>query len=397
MESLYAKHIKLLTNLKTTFRNSFIENIPWNARLIGITGARGVGKTTLLLQYIKETYNFNQTALYVSLDDIAFPFTSLTELIEEFTKRGGTHLFIDEIHKTPNWSQILKSAYDSHPDLNIVFTGSSILDIHKGKADLSRRALVFEMQGLSFRQFLEIETGEKFAHYSLNELLNNHAEIAISIYQKVKPFQYFDSYLKYGYFPFYLEDKAFYSMRLASVLNQIIEVDMPSILNIDLQYIEKIKRFVNLLAADIPLKPNVSALGAAMGISWQTVVNYLNYLHRAKLIEQVFPVSKGVKSLAKPEKIYLHHPNLFFVFKEESANKGNLRESFFVNQLAYKHKVEIPKQGDFLIDEKYTFEIGGKSKSFNQISGINDSYIAADAIEFGFENKIPLWLFGFLY
>lgn len=397
MEQLYAKHFKLLSNLKTKFRSTFADKIPWNQRLVGITGARGVGKTTLVLQFIKETYGFDSQALYVSLDDIAFPFASLSELIEEFTKRGGKHLFIDEIHKTPQWSQILKSSYDNYPDLKVLFTGSSILDIQHGQADLSRRALVFDMNGLSFRQFLEIETGLTFQTYALQDLLQNHKEISIAINEKVKPFQYFEEYLKFGYFPFYLESKDFYQMRLSRVLSQTIEMDMPQLLPIENQYIEKIKRFVNLLAADIPFKPNISALSEAMGVSWQTVMNYLNYLHRAKVIAMVYPESKGLKSLAKPEKVYLHHPNLFFLFMEQAVNKGNLRESFFVNQLAYNHSVTIPKNGDFMIDSTYTFEIGGKKKKYNQIANVENSYIADDDIEFGFDQKIPVWLFGFLY
>lgn len=397
MESLVAKHLKLLGNLKTKFRASLAETIPWDQRLIGITGARGVGKTTLLLQHIKETFGFDSRALYVSLDDVAFPFASLTELIEEFSKRGGTHLFIDEIHKTLQWSQILKSTYDSYPDLHVVFTGSSILDIHNGKADLSRRALVFDMHGLSFRQFLEIETEESFQPYTLREILTGHREISITITQKVKPFKHFADYLKHGYFPFYLESVDFYHLRLSAILNQTIETDFPALLAVDAQYIEKIKRFVNLLATDIPFKPNISALGAAIGVSWQTVINYMNYLDRANIIEMVYPVSKGVKSLAKPEKVYLHHPNLFHVFKTDRINSGNVRESFFVNQLAYHHDIRIPVKGDFLVDSDYTFEIGGKDKKFNQIAGIEHSFIAADDVEYGFENKIPLWLFGFLY
>ncbi len=397
MEQLIAKHIKILTDLKTVFRNSLIDKIPWQERLIGITGARGVGKTTMLLQHISENYGFNQSALYFSLDNISFPYKSLVELADEFVKRGGTVLFIDEIHKYANWSQELKNIYDTHSNLKVVFTGSSILDIHKGKADLSRRALVFNMQGLSFREFLQIETKYKFDSYSLNEILENHKDISVSIFQKIKPFQYFSNYLKYGYYPYYLENKEFYSMRLSSTINQIVETDLPQILNIDVKYINKIKRFLNILANEIPFTPNITNLSKTIGVSWQSVINYLNYLDRANIINIIFPAEKSIKSLSKPEKILLHSTNIYYVFTNELINKGSIRETFFVNQLSYNHKVQTSKKGDFLINDKYLFEIGGKNKSYHQIADIKNSFIAADDIEFGFKNKIPLWLFGFIY
>ncbi len=397
MEKLQSKHIKVVSALKTTYTNSLLVKIPWNDRLVGITGARGVGKTTLILQYIALNYQTNTEALYVNLDDIALSYNSLTTLADDFVKRGGKHLFLDEIHKFPNWSKELKTIYDTFFELKVVFTGSSILDIYKGQTDLSRRALVFNMNGLSFREFLQIETNQQFSSYTLPQLLSNHKDIAISIYQKTKPFQHFSNYLTYGYYPFYLQNKEFYSMRLSNTLVQIIENDMPILLNLDVQYINKLKRFVSILANDIPFKPNISTLAAALGVSWQLIIQYLNYLNKAKIIEIIYPAGKSISTLSKPEKIYLHHPNLFYVFKDEVQNKGNLRETFFVNQLAYKHKIEIPTRGDFLIDSKYTFEVGGKNKNFHQIADIADSYIVADDIEFGFENKIPLWLFGFLY
>jgi len=397
MEKLFAKHIRALATLNASFKNSLISKIPWDQRLIGITGARGVGKTTMLLQYISDNYQFNPHCLYLSLDDISFPYSTLVELADEFVKQGGKHLFIDEIHKYPNWSQELKNIYDSYPDLQVIFTGSSILDIYKEKADLSRRALIFNMQGLSFREFIQIETGLKLSTYTLPEILQNHYEIAISILQQIKPFQYFNDYLRFGYYPYYLQSKEYYGMRLSNTINQIIEVDMPLLLNIDMQYISKIKRFINILANHIPIKPNISSIGAALGVSWQSVIHYLNYLYLAEIIEVIYPVGKSISSLSKPEKVYLHHPNLFYVFKEEISNKGSLRETFFVNQLSYKHKLEIPSQGDFLINNQYVVEVGGKGKSYNQIASIKDSFIVADDIEVGDKNKIPLWLFGFLY
>lgn len=397
MEQLFTKHIQLISALNTKFTNNLYSKLPWNERLVGITGARGVGKTTLILQHIKNNFDFNNEILYFSFDNISFNYNSLVEFAEEFVKQGGKQLFIDEIHKYPNWSQELKNIYDSIPELKIVFTGSSILDIHKGKADLSRRALIFDMQGLSYREYLQIELNKNFQKYSLNEILTNHKKISIELYNKIKPFAYFDKYLKSGYYPFYLESEKFYTMKLSSTLNQIIEVDMPALLDIDIKHISKLKKFVNILANDIPLKTNVSDLSAAVGVSWQTIIKYLNYLHVARIIHIVYPHGKSISSMSKPEKIYLHHPNLFFVFNETVKNKGNLRETFFLNQLSYKHKIETSKKGDFIIDEKFIFEIGGKNKTYHQVANIKNSYIAADDIEFGIGNKIPLWLFGFLY
>lgn len=397
MDKLFDKHIKIVLGLETKYVNSLYEKLPWNEKLLGIIGARGVGKTTLLLQYIKENYNFDNKVLYFSFDSVSFSYNSLYELAEDFVKQGGEHLFIDEIHKYPNWSQELKDIYDSIPGLKVVFTGSSILDIYKGKADLSRRALIFNMQGLSFREFLQIETGQNFEKYSLNEILKNHQKIAIEIYQKVKPYEFFNEYFKTGYYPFYLQNKEFYSMRLSSTINQIIEVDMPQLLGVDYHYIAKLKRLVNLLANEIPFKPNITDLSAAIGVSWQTLINYLNYLHKAKIITVVYPHNKAVSSLSKPEKLYLHHPNLFYVFKDNISNRGSIRETFFVNQISYNHKVDIAKKGDFIVDNKYIFEIGGKNKTYHQIANTQNSFIVADDIEFGIGNKIPLWIFGFLY
>ena len=397
LDQLYTKHQKVLDGLKTRFRSNMHDHILWNERLIGIKGARGVGKTTLVIQHIKEVHGFDRSCLYVNLDDIAFSYDNLVQLAEEFEKTGGKYLFFDEIHKYANWSQELKNIYDSFPNLNIVFTGSSILDILKGKADLSRRAVVYRMQGLSFREFLQIETGQQFDSYSLEQVLENHEQFGNEINSKVKPFQYFAQYLRYGYYPYYLENVDNYTYKLSNTLSLIIETDLPLLLNVDMQYIGKLKKFLNLLSRNIPFKPNVSNLAAGIGISWQSVINYLRYLDEAEIIKVIYHEGKDIKSLSKPDMIYLHHPNHFYIFNDELANKGNIRESFFVNQLAYKHIVETAKRGDFVVNGKYYFEIGGKNKTYHQISNLQDSFIAADDLEYGFKNKIPLWLFGFLY
>lgn len=397
INQLFVKHIKALSGLKTLFHSHLHSQVQWNERLIGIKGARGVGKTTLILQHIKEVFGFDRTCLYVNLDDIAFPYNNLVHLAEEFEKTGGKYLFLDEIHKYANWSKELKNIYDSLPGLQVVFSGSSILDILKGKADLSRRAVVYRMQGLSFREFMQIETGMLFDSYSLEQLLQNHEQFGIEINQKVKPFQYFEKYLRYGFYPYYLDGIENYTLKLSNTISLMIETDLPFLLNVDIQYIGKLKKFLNLLSSNVPFKPNVTNLAAAIGISWQSVIHYLHYLDEAEIIRIIYHEGKNIKSMSKPEMIYLHHPNHFYVFNDEIANKGSLRESFFVNQLSYKFKVEKAKRGDFVVNGNYFFEIGGKNKTYHQIAGLQNSFIAADDIEYGFNNKIPLWLFGFLY
>ena len=397
LNQLFTKHQKALNGLKTRFRSNLHDSIQWNERLIGIKGARGVGKTTVVLQHIKEVYGFDRCCLYVNLDDIAFRYPNLVELAEDFEKSGGKYLFFDEIHKYANWSQELKNIYDSFPNLQVVFTGSSILDILKGKADLSRRAVVYRMQGLSFREFLQIETGKQFESYALVQLLENHEKFCQVINMEVKPFQYFEQDLRYGYYPYYLESIENYAYKLSNTLSLMIETELPLLLNVDIQYIGKLKKFLNLLSNNIPFKPNVSNLAAGIGISWQSVINYLRYLDEAEIIKTIYFEGRDIKSLSKPDMVYLHHPNHFYVFNSEMTNKGNLRESFFVNQLSYSNIVETAKRGDFVVNSKYYFEIGGKNKTYHQISNLKDSFIAADDIEFGYKNKIPLWLFGFLY
>lgn len=397
LDKLWIKHQKTLQNLSTTFKSSMHGRISWDEKLIGIMGARGVGKTTLILQYIKEKFGYEKSCLYLSLDDIAFPYENLVELADDFEKAGGKHLFIDEIHKYQNWAIELKNIYDSYPGLQIVFTGSSILEIINSKADLSRRAVTYHMQGLSFREFVQIQSGKKIDPVSLPDLLAKHEQISREIQKSIKPFQHFSEYLRFGYYPYYLQNIDTYHIKLSNTISLILETDLPMLQKVDVKYIGKLKKFLNMLSASIPFKPNVSNLAAAIGISWQSVINYLSYLNDAEIIKIVYHVGKGLKSLSKPEMIYLHHPNHFFVFRDEISDKGSMRESFFVNQISYLHKLETLSKGDFLVDEKYLFEIGGKNKTYHQIAGIDQSFVAADNIEQGFGNKIPLWLFGFLY
>lgn len=398
MEDLFEKYQQKLNYTSTTFVRSIMTTINWNSRLIGIKGARGIGKTTLLLQYIK--LNLNQeleNTLYVSLDNIWFSNHSLIELVDYFVKRGGTNLFLDEVHKYPNWSQELKNIYDDYPMLKVVFTGSSLLEILNARADLSRRATVYLMQGLSFREYINMETGIDFETYSLNTILENHLEIANTIHAKIKPLHYFDAYLKQGYYPFYKENPDLYHGTLKEVINMILEIELPLLRGVELSYVYKIKQLLVIIAESVPFVPNVSKLSDKMGINRGTLLLYLHYLDEIGLTSNLFKQAGGISKLQKPVKIFLENTNLMFALTPKATNLGNVRETFFANQLNYNHELTYVEQSDFLVDENYIFEIGGKNKSTKQIKELKNAFVAADNIEFGYKNTIPLWLFGFLY
>lgn len=395
MEELIALHKTYLQQLDIRFRRDL--SIDWKDRLIGLVGARGVGKTTYLLTYIKEQLSKSSKALYASLDDIYFANTSLIQLADEWVKTGGTHLFLDEIHKYPNWSQELKNIYDRYKSLKVVFTGSSVLHIQSGNADLSRRAVVYSMEGLSFREFLNIETANDFEKITLKEIIQNHEEIVHEILKKVKPLAFINEYLRYGYYPYYLENKASYHKKLLSTINLMLEVDLPYLRHVEVKYIHKLKKLLYILAHAVPYQPNVSKLAGDMEVSRNTVMLYLNYLEETRLLKLLHSKSSSDALMAKPEKVYLHNSNILHAICSGNINKGTERELFFYNQVNSKYPVTYNNKGDFLVDGKYTFEIGGQSKSRKQIKDVKHAYIAADMIEYGFENKIPLWLFGFLY
>lgn len=398
MEKLFEKFIQKLQLVSTHFTRSIIHEINWKTRLIGIKGARGIGKTTLLLQYIKLNHsNELEKTLYISLDSIWFSNNSLVDLVESFIKKGGKYLFLDEVHKYPNWSQEIKNIYDDYTDLQIVFTGSSLLEILNARADLSRRAIIYTMQGLSFREYIAIEQGIHLPVINLDEILNNHINISQQILKEIKPFVHFDSYLKMGYYPFYKEEKELFNQRLNEVVNMILEIELPLLRNLEIAYIHRIKQLLVILTESVPFTPNITKISSKIGINRATLLTYLHYLEEAELTIHLNNESGGLSKLQKPTKLYLNNTNLMYILQNDSVNSGTLREIFFANQLKYKHTLSLPKFGDFLIDNKYIIEIGGKDKSFKQIEGIENAYVASDDIEFGFGNKIPLWLFGFLY
>src|SRR5690606_6553799 len=375
-----------------TFVRSIVDDINWEARLIGIKGARGIGKTTLLLQYIKLNLgsSLNQT-LYVSLDDIWFNNNSLVSLVRSFERAGGKYLFLDEVHKYTGWAQELKNIYDNYPGLKIVFTGSSLLEILNARADLSRRAVVYTMQGFSFREFLAMETGIYHDRLTLDQITENHIFESQKINEVVKPFQYFNQYLEYGYYPFYKEQLDLYNHRLGEVINMILEIELPLLRNVDLAYISKVKQLLLVIAESVPYTLNVSKISDKIGINRNTLLNYLHYLDEIGLTRNLFKHANGISKLQKPVKIYLENTNLAYVLSRGNVNKGNLRETFFANQLAYQNTLGYTDIGDFLVDESFTFEIGGKGKNNKQIESVENGFIASDDILYGSQNKIPLW------
>lgn len=398
MKQLFATFYQLKERTSLGFIRYLYHEIRWENRLIAITGARGTGKTTLMLQYIKEHYSgYGSDVLYVSLDNIWFMTHSLFELADEFQKMGGKALFLDEVHKYPTWSREIKNIYDSYPDMKIVFTGSSLLEIHKGEADLSRRAITYHLQGLSFREFIQFEYGCEMEAFSLLDVLTKHTEIAMSAGKMVKPLVAFKEYLEFGYFPFYKEDKILYHERLLATLNTILDVDLPATERIDYYSIGKIKKLFAVLAQLVPYIPNISVLSKEIEVSRISLLNYLSYLQKARALLLLDKEAFGIKQLAKPEKIYLGNTNYAYAVGGEKTDIGNVRETFFFNQALVRHKVTYSSKIDFTLDETYNFEIGGKNKTKKQLEGVENGYLALDNIEVGFSNEIPLWLFGLMY
>ncbi|HBF89017.1 MAG TPA: AAA family ATPase [Bacteroidales bacterium] len=397
MDNLKIKSDQLLSNVSIKFERYLSAQIDWKWRLNGILGARGTGKTTLLLQQLKQNHGTANEAIYISLDDLYFVGNSLVEFVQQFRNKGGRFLYIDEVHKYKNWALELKNLYDTYSDLFIVFTGSSIIDILKQNVDLSRRAIVYYLQGFSFREYLSFTNKLTIKAFSINDIASNHSALASEIIEKINPLVYFDDYLKSGYYPFFIESKNLYFRRLEQTLNQILESDMNFIDGYDTKNTPKIKQLLYILSMNVPFKPNIVKLSEKTGIHRNTLVTYIHYLEKAQIINAVYPSGISTSILQKPEKIYLNNTNLSFMLAQTLPDKGNLRETFFLNQVKAEHKVKIPKSGDFEIDEKYIFEIGGKSKTSKQIQNEQNAFIVSDDILIGAYNKIPLWLFGFLY
>jgi len=397
MEKLIQYFHARLKSVNTNFKRYLWEEVDWNNRLIAIIGARGVGKTTFLLQHIMESFTNLDEVIYVSLDNLYFGKNKLSDFVDEFVKTGGRYIFIDEVHKYSDWSIEIKNIYDIYPDLHIVLTGSSAIDIHRGKGDLSRRIVIYKMNGLSFREFVELKYGISFDHYSLAELVENSIEISHNINNEVKPIKLFNEYLKSGYYPFFTEGADHYPDRIEQTVNEILENDLPSIENIDFSSIYKLKKLLMVIAELVPFKPNVLKLSRQIGIDRDTFLKYIYWLQRADLLLLLVTDVYGISKMNKPEKIYLNNPNLIFALGNKKENVGTIRETFFYNQVQVKHQVNYSKHADFYVDGSYTFEVGGKNKTAKQIHGVSNSFVVADNIEYAYRNTIPVWLFGFLY
>lgn len=397
MEKLIQKYLSKHTFTQTKSVRNFMQTIDWSNRLIGIKGSRGVGKTTLLLQYLKLNFETNNKALYLSLDDLYFTEHNLYDTVEKFHQKGGEFIAIDEVHRYANWAIEIKNIYDDFPKIKIVFTGSSLLHILYAKADLSRRSVIYEMPGLSLREFLVFERNIQLPMYSLDYLLKNHTKIAIEILQKLKPLEQFSEYLQIGYYPFYKENKQAFHQKLSALILTILEVDITQFASLQTSNIVYLKKLLAIISHSVPFKPNIKKLSERIGISPNTLKHYIKLLHDAELINLLYVEDKGIQSLTKPEKIYLNNSNLMYNLAKENPNIGNIRESFFYNQLVFQNEVNATNQTDFFVNQKYYFEIGGKNKKQKQISNLNNAYIVKDEIEIGSDNIIPLWLFGFLY
>lgn len=397
MDLLIEIHRQRLKWTDTTFVRSLVNRIDWNSRLIGIKGSRGVGKTTLLLQYIKQNYGNSTDVLYVSLDNIWFTNHKMSDLVDDFVKRGGKYLFLDEVHKYPSWAQEIKNLYDNYPQLSIVFTGSSLLEILNARADLSRRADIYHLQGLSFREYMEMFHGIRLPTYSFPDILERHSDISDEVLSLFRPLQYFDDYLREGYYPFYVENPKRFPIRLEETVNMILEIELPLLRHVDYAYVHRIKQLLQIVSQSTPFIPNVSKLAERIGISRATLTTYLKYLEETELLISLYKDSLGISALQKPEKIYLGNTNLMYALNTENVNKGNLRETFFANQVQYGHVLQYSDTSDFLVDGKFTFEIGGKQKSRKQIEGLEYAFVVSDNIEYGSGKRIPLWMFGLLY
>ena len=395
IEQLHQNFLYYLKHQKINYRRYIWQEINHNDKLIGLVGARGVGKTTYMLQYLEHLDTPLHKKLYISADSFEVLESSLLEIAKEFSALGGEVLAIDEIHKYKNFERELKQIYDMLP-LKVIFSGSSAIELEHAKADLSRRAVMYRMNGLSYREFLEVKLGVELKSYSLEEILENHLEIGYAIKKRLNPLEHWQEYLQYGFYPFYFQEKSTYPIKLRETINTVIETDIPSIFSIKYESIVNLKKLVTLICQSEPFKINIKELSAKIGTDRDTLYLYMNYLHRGKILNILRSKSKGDNIFLKPDKIYLNNSNLNYAYCKESKI-GTIRESFFANQLQLDYDVSVPSKGDFLIDEKYTFEVGGKNKSFKQIKDIENSYVVADNIEVGFGNKIPLWLFGFLY
>lgn len=396
METLLLEFQAKIRRISLDIQRYLVRQMDLNNRLIAVKGARGVGKTTLLLQLAKLHLPL-QSTLYVSLDHVYFFGNQLYDLAKQFVQFGGTHLLLDEVHKYPNWSREIKLIYDNFPELTVIFTSSSMLEIYKSESDLSRRAITYYLKELSFREFIMFETKKVLPAHSFTEILNNHNSIATVLLDEIKPMPLFEKYLKIGAYPYYKENEAVYFQKLQNTINLIIEIDINAVEDLQYDTLMKLKKLLVTVASSVPFTPNITKLSEKVGLSRNRLVQGLKMLERAGLINELYKDTSGIGVLTKPEKLYLNNSNLMYVLAKERANIGHVRETFFLNQFKGLHEINLSGKADFMIDKTYTFEVGGKNKTQKQIADVENAYVAKDGIEIGFSNIIPVWLFGFMY
>ena len=394
LELLQKISAQILSKERPAYKRWLFNKIDFNSKLIGIKGPRGSGKSTILFQHALESKISLSKILYISCDHPALSGESIYEIAEHFYARGGQLLLIDEIHKHKDFSKDLKAIYDVF-DLNVIFSGSSALQIEHASGDLSRRAVIHNLGVLSLREFIEMQTGEEFASYTLDELRESHYEVAASIMKRVRPLEQFTNYINHGCYPFFQESLIDYNQKLLEVINLTIDSDLSTIYNIEPSKIDKLKKILYMLCTTKPFELNISKLSSAVGASWPTLAKYLERMDAGSLIH-IVRAGVGMRAVNKPDKLLLDNPNLFRILCGD-ANNGSIRESYFVSQVGLSHQVHFFDKGDFIVDDKFVFEVGGASKTDKQLQNNDYGYVVADNIEIGFDNKIPLWLFGFLY
>ena len=396
LQPLIDNYHRKIAKISLWFKRYLYAQINWNARIIAIKGARGVGKTTMLLQHILEHYQDIDQTLYASLDDLWFTTHSLLELVDWADRHGISRLYLDEVHRYDNWSQTLKNIYDNYPDMSIVYTSSSTLMMDNAKVDLSRRQTIYMLHGLSFREFLNFEGVLDIEPIPLKDLLQHHVRHAMKIVQEIKVTPLFEDYLAHGYYPFYRESVEDFFGRLRQTVSVVIDTDLPAVENVSFDTIQKTKKLLMIISERVPFEPNMSELWKQLSTNNDLGLRMLYALDKAQILALLINQTKSYKYLCKPEKIFLNNTNLMHVLCPQ-VDKGNERETFFYSHLRVANEVKFPKQGDFLINDKYLFEVGGKKKNFDQIADVANSFLAVDDTEVGYGNRIPLWMFGMVY
>ena len=396
LQPLYDSYHRKIAKVDLRFKRYLYSRINWKARIISIKGARGVGKTTMLLQHILENYEDIDQTLYASLDNLWFATHSLMDLVDWADRHGISRLYLDEVHRYEGWSQALKNIYDDYPDMSIVYTSSSLLVLDNAIVDMSRRQTPYTLYGLSFREYLDLESIFKTEAIPLEDILNHHVKKAMEIVGSIKVAPLFEAYLAHGYYPFSRESLEDFPSRLRETVTVVIDSDLPAVENVTYETLQKVKKLLMIISEHVPFEPNMSELWRQLSTDNESGLKMLYALDKAQVLALLTAKTKNYKSLTKPDKIFLGNPNLMNVLCPK-VDKGNERETFFISQLRVLHDVRYPKQGDFLIDDKHLFEVGGKGKTFEQIADVPDSYLAVDDTEVGSGCRIPLWLFGFLY